>query len=146
MTDPRPSHQPINPPTLAAPVGFSHAIVSHRGRTLWLAGQNGTGPDGRILAPVDLVAQTDQALANLLTVVDAAGGRPSDVVHLNLYVADVAAYRAARRELGVVWRKHFGRYYPALTLLGVAGFFDPDALIEVDGVAVIRAETDAAPA
>jgi len=129
-------HETINPPALAAPVGFSHGVVTRGGRTLWLAGQNGHGPDGRLTA-ADLAGQADQALANLLAVVDAAGGQATDVVRLVLFVRDVGAYRDARRALGLVWRRHFGRWYPAMTLVGAAGFFDPEALIEIDGVAVI---------
>lgn len=133
-------HVIISPPSLAPPHGFSHGITTRGGRVLWLAGQNGTDVQGRITAPGDLVAQTDQTLANVLAVVAAAGGVPADVVRLNLFVVDVAAYRAARRELAAVWRKHFDRYYPAMTLLGVAGFFDPEAMVEIDGIAVIADE------
>jgi enamine deaminase RidA (YjgF/YER057c/UK114 family) len=70
-------------------------------------------------------------------VVAAAGGGPEDVVKLTIYVRDVAAYRAARPALGPVWRSLFGRYYPAMTLLEVAAFFDPDAVVEIDGLAVV---------
>jgi enamine deaminase RidA (YjgF/YER057c/UK114 family) len=132
-----PRIEAVNPPGLAAPVGFAHGVASRGGRVLWLAGQNGMDADGRIVAPGDLVAQTDLALANILAVVRAAGGRPEDVVKLHLYVVDLASYRDQRRELGRVWRAHFGRHYPAMMLLGVTGFFEPDALVEVDGYAVI---------
>jgi len=142
MHRPAPSVNPlertaINPPALAEPVGFAHGIATRGGRIVWLAGQNGTDGDGRIVAPGDLAGQTDQALANILAVVAEAGGRPEDVVKLHLYVADVAAYRQSRRALGAVWRKHFGKHYPAMMLLGVTGFYDPEALVEIDGYAVI---------
>ncbi len=130
----------VDPPALAPPVGFAHGIATRGGRILWLAGQNGMDADGRIVAPGDLVAQTDLALANILAVVDAAGGRPEDVVKLHFYVADLDAYRNHRRALGAVWRKHFGKHYPAMMLLGVTGFFEPDAVIEVDGYAVLSDE------
>jgi enamine deaminase RidA (YjgF/YER057c/UK114 family) len=130
-------HSLVNPPELAPPVGFSHGVITRGGRTVWLAGQNGTDGAGRIAAPGDLAAQMDLALANLLTVLAATGGRPEHVVQLRLYVTDVSAYRASRGDLGAVWRRHFGRHYPAVTLLGVSAFFDPAALVEVDGVAVV---------
>lgn len=131
------AHAPINPPQLAPPVGFSHGVATRGGRILWLAGQNGTDGEGRIAAPGDLVAQADAALANVLAVVAAAGGRPEHVVKLHLWVLDAGAYRDARRALGAVWRAHFGRHYPAMMLIGASGFFDPEALIEIDGFAVI---------
>lgn len=127
----------INPAGLAAPVGFAHGCLSDGGRVLWLAGQNGTDAAGRIVHPGDLVAQTDLALANILEVVREAGGEPEQVVKLHLYVRDLEAYRAARRELGAVWKRRFGRHYPAMMLLGVGGFFDAEALVEVDGYAVL---------
>jgi enamine deaminase RidA (YjgF/YER057c/UK114 family) len=133
----QPEIGPINPPDLAAPIGFAHGVATRGGRILWLAGQNGMDAEGRIVAPGDIAAQTDLALANILAVVAAAGGGPEDVVKLHFYVSDVPAYRAARRSLGAVWRKHFGKHYPAMMLLGVTGFFEADALIEIDGYAVI---------
>lgn len=130
----------VNPAGLAPPVGFSHGVVSRGGRIVWLAGQNGTDADGRIVAPGDLVGQVDAALANVIAVVHAAGGTARDIVKLHFYVADVAAYRAARPALGAVWRRHFGRHFPAMMLLGVTGFFDADALVEIDGYAVVGDE------
>lgn len=131
------THEAINPPHLAPPVGFSHGVASEGGRIVWLAGQNGTDALGRIAHPGDLVAQLDAALANIVAVVQAAGGAATDIVKLHFYVSDLAAYRDRRAALGEVWRRHFGRYYPAMMLLGVTGFFEPDALVEIDGYAVI---------
>ncbi len=136
----------INPGERAPPVGYSHAIATRGGRIVWLAGQNGTDRDGRIVAPGDVVAQLDLALGNLLTALAAAGGRPEHVVQLRLYVWDVQNYRDARPALGTVWRRHFGRHYPAMSVVGVDGFFDPAALAEVDGVAVVPDPSTVPPA
>jgi enamine deaminase RidA (YjgF/YER057c/UK114 family) len=126
----------VNPGALARPVGFSHGVM-RSGTLLALAGQNGHRPDGTLDSPGDLVGQTDRALANLLAVVYEAGGAPEDVIKLVIYVKDVASYRSARREIRHVWQRHFGDYYPAMTLLAVTDFFDGEALIEIDGLAVI---------
>jgi enamine deaminase RidA (YjgF/YER057c/UK114 family) len=136
--------EPVHVPELAPPVGFSHAVASRGGHVVWLAGQNGTDAAGRIVSPGDLVEQLDLALANLLVALAAAGGTPRELVQLRIYVSDVAAYRDGRGRLGEVWRRHFGRYYPALALLGVAGFYDPEALVEVEGVAVLEEASPAA--
>lgn len=127
----------INPSTLAKPVGFAHGVLSNGGRILWLAGQNGMDAEGRIVHPGDLVAQTDLALGNILAVLREAGGEPEHLVKLHLYVSDVEAYRRSRRALGLVWKTRLGRHYPAMMLLGVSGFFEPDALVEIDGFAVL---------
>ena len=119
----------FNPAELGPPKGFSHAIKA--GDTIYLAGQIGAG------ATVE--EQFDNALGALATVLRAAGGEPQDLVSLQVYVTDIPAYRAALQPLGRAWRKHFGTHYPAMGLFGVTGLFDPDALVEVMGVAVVQA-------
>jgi enamine deaminase RidA (YjgF/YER057c/UK114 family) len=129
-------HRIVNPPGLPPPVGFSHAVVAAPGRTVYLAGQVGAGQDGRI--PVgDLAGQFDLALGNLLAALAAAGGRPEQLVWMQIFVTDVQAYRARLRRLGEVWRRHLGRHYAATALLEVRGLFDPAAMVELMGIAVI---------
>jgi enamine deaminase RidA (YjgF/YER057c/UK114 family) len=129
--------QIINPPSLAPPRGFNHGIVVSGGRLLFLAGQDGSGPDGRIVAPGDLVAQFAQVLRNLRTVVETAGGTMQDIVKLNIFVADRDAYRANLKPLGVIFREHFGDYYPTMALFEISRFFQDEALIEMEGFAVL---------
>jgi enamine deaminase RidA (YjgF/YER057c/UK114 family) len=127
----------INPPALAEPVGYANGVATKGGRLLFLAGQTGMDKRGAIAAPGDLVAQFGQALRNLQAVVAAAGGEMTDIVKLTLYVTDAAAYRAQLKPLGQAYRAVFGRYYPAMTLVEVKGLFDPQALIEIEGMAVL---------
>jgi enamine deaminase RidA (YjgF/YER057c/UK114 family) len=129
-------HRIVNPPELSPPVGFAHAVVAGPGRTVFLGGQTAQGPDGAIVGDT-IVEQFDMAARNVVTALAAAGGRPEDLVALTIYVADMAAYRAALGGLGSVYRRHFGRHYPAMALLGVAELFDPAALLELLGTAVI---------
>ncbi len=84
-----------------------------------------------------LAASAAAAAAALLAALRAAGGEPDDVVSLVVYVTDVDEYRAALGELGAVWRRHFGRRYPAMALIGVAALFEPEARVELMGVAVV---------
>jgi enamine deaminase RidA (YjgF/YER057c/UK114 family) len=124
------------------PRGFSHGVVTTGGRTLWLGGQDASDAQGHIVAPGDLVAQLDQVLHNLRAVVHEAGGQMTDIVKLTIFVRDRDGYLAKRRELGTVWKTYFGDYYPALALFEVTGFFQKDALIELEGVAVIGTDGD----
>jgi enamine deaminase RidA (YjgF/YER057c/UK114 family) len=125
----------VNPPELARPRGFSHAVLA--GDTVYLAGQTAHGPDGKLTAQT-LVDQFDGAAANLVVALRAAGGDVGDLASLQVFVTDVAAYRAAQRELGQVWRKHFGSHYPAIGLFGVSELVDPDAKVELMGIAVLQ--------
>ncbi len=127
----------INPPTLAHPIGFSHGILVKGGRLLFLAGQTGSNTEGRIIAPGNLVAQYEQTLHNLQTVVEAAGGKMQDITKLNIFVRDRDDYLAHLKSLGVVHRTFFGAYYPAMALFEVSRFFQNETLVEIEGLAVI---------
>lgn len=129
-------HTVLNPSSLAKPSGYSHGVVAHGGRLLFLAGQTGMDASGAIIAP-DIVTQFRRALANLQAVVEAAGGQKTDVVKLTIFVTDKAAYQARRQEIGVVYQSFFGRYYPAMTLVEVKSLWDAEALVEVEGIAVL---------
>jgi enamine deaminase RidA (YjgF/YER057c/UK114 family) len=130
----------LNPPSLPRPSGYSNGILTEGGRVLFLAGQTGMGPEGNIASPGDLVAQFAQALFNLRVVVEAAGGTMTDLVKLTLYVTDKVAYQANLRPIGEAYRSFFGRYYPAMTLVEVKGLFDDDALVEIEGIAVLEGQ------
>jgi enamine deaminase RidA (YjgF/YER057c/UK114 family) len=119
------THEVFNPPELGQPRGFSHAIRSEN--EVYLAGQIGSGET--------LAEQFDGACTSLLAALRAAGGEATDLVWLQVFVTDVADYRDHLRELGEVWRKHFGRHYPAMGLFGVTGLFEPSAMIELMGIA-----------
>jgi len=126
----------INPGELARPSGFSHAVTASGGRMVFLAGQTALDPAGRI-AGSGVVRQFERALANLLTALRAAGGSPSDLVSLTVYLVDVDDYRAHARAIGEVWRGLAGRDYPAMAAIGVRRLWDPEALVEVQGIAVV---------
>ena len=126
----------VNPPGLARPSGFSHAVVATGGRLVFLAGQTALDPDGRI-AGQTVTAQFERALANLLHALAAAGGEPAHLASLTIYAVDLADYRAHGREIGEVWRRLAGPGYPAMAAVGVAGLWDPAALVELQGHAVI---------
>lgn len=124
----------VNAPELAAPVGFSHAVKA--ANTVYLGGQVAQAPDGAVTGET-IVEQFDVAAGNLITALRAAGGQPSDLVSLQVFVTSVTDYKASLRELGEVWRQRFGRHYPAMGLFGVTELFDPAAKVELMGVAVL---------
>jgi len=131
--------EPLNPPTLAKPAGFSHAFVAQGGRVLFIAGQVAKDQAGGVIGKGDLVAQFRQVCENLRTVVSAAGGQMSDIVKLTIYVLDVADYKARLKAIGAVYREYFGRHFPAMTLVGARDLFDAaeGCLIEIEGTAVV---------
>ncbi|PRY50178.1 enamine deaminase RidA (YjgF/YER057c/UK114 family) [Geodermatophilus tzadiensis] len=128
----------VDPPELARPSGFAHAVVAGPGRVVFLAGQTAMDADGRIVGD-GVVAQFERALGNLLTALRAAGGQPGDLASLTVYAVDLADYRAQARDIGRVWRRLVGADYPAMAGIGVARLWDDEALVEVQGTAVLPA-------
>ncbi|MEE1799270.1 RidA family protein [Streptomyces sp. NPDC101062] len=130
------SPERVNPAGLAPATGFSHAVVATGGRIVLLAGQTALDAYGRIVG-ADLPAQFATALGNLLTALAAAGGAPGDLARVTVYATDVADYRAHTAELGRIWHGLAGRDYPAMAVIGVVRLWDEQALVELDGIAVL---------
>ena len=125
----------VNPPALAPPIGFSHAVVG-RGTTVFLAGQTALDADGRVVGS-NIVEQFERALRNLLGALRAAGGSPDQLASLTIYVTDLESYRANAAAIGEVWQRLVGPSYPAMAAIGVARLWDEDATVELQGFAVI---------
>jgi enamine deaminase RidA (YjgF/YER057c/UK114 family) len=125
----------INPASLAKPSGFAHAVLA-RGTTIHLAGQTGMDASG-VIVEGGVVAQFEQALGNLITALRAAGGEPASIASLTIYIVDMDDYRAHAAEIGEVWQRLVGRKYPAMAGVGVARLWDTEALVELQGVAVL---------
>jgi len=129
-------HDILNPETLAPPIGFSHAVIAAPGRIVYLGGQTAHGADGRIVG--DSVAeQFDEASANVVTALAAAGARPEHLVSMHIYITDIVTYRARLHEMSAAYERHFGRHYPAMALFEVKGLFDAAAKVELLCVAVV---------
>ena len=118
----------INPPELPVPRGFSHAVKT--GNTVYLAGQIGAG--------TTIAEQFGNAAENLVTALAAAGGQPGDLVSLQIFTTEVDLYKACLREVGQAYREHFGNHFPAMGLFGVTKLFEPGAMVELMGTAVIE--------
>jgi enamine deaminase RidA (YjgF/YER057c/UK114 family) len=125
----------INPPELGRPSGFSHAVAAS-GRFVFLAGQTALDQDNHIVGD-GVVEQFERALSNLLTALRAAGGQPSDLCSVTIYIVGMDDYRAHAREIGAVWKRLAGSEYPAMAGIGVSRLWDAEALVEVQGFAVV---------
>jgi enamine deaminase RidA (YjgF/YER057c/UK114 family) len=125
----------VNPSALPTPRGFSHAVVAE-GRVVFLAGQTGLDIDGHVVAG-GIVAQFEQALGNLLVALEESGGRPDQLTSMTIYIVDMDGYLQHASEIGRVWRRLVGGDYPAMAGIGVSRLWDADALVEVQGFAVL---------
>ncbi len=128
----------INPEALGAPSGYSNGLLVDGGKLLFIAGQIAWDNNQKIISD-DFVEQFDKALANVITVVRAAGGEAENIARLVIYVTDKIEYRERTKEAGDRYRKHMGKYFPAMVLVQVAGLLDDRAKVEIEGMAVIPA-------
>lgn len=127
----------INPDSLGTPSGYSHGLIAE-GKLLFIAGQIAWDKNQQIVSD-DFVEQFDRALANVVTVLSAAGGKPEHIARLVIYVTDKIEYRERTREVGERYRKHLGKHFPAMVLVQVAGLLDDAAKVEIEGMAVLPA-------
>lgn len=133
----------VNPPFLVKPSGYAHCTrvpLPGGGYVVLTGGVVGMDGEGRVLYPDDIVKQFDVALENVVNTLRYAGALPEHVARMRIYCTDIPAYQARAREIGQVWRKHFGKYYPAMALLGVRQLYDEGALLEIESEAYVPAQ------
>jgi len=118
------------------PKGYANGRIG-RGPALHVAGQVGWN-EQHVFDAKDLVGQFAQALDNVIAVVRAAQGRSTDIAEMTIYVTDIDAYRAARKQLGPIWRERMQTHYPAMALVAVTGLVEPEALVEIQAVAYLE--------
>jgi enamine deaminase RidA (YjgF/YER057c/UK114 family) len=128
----------VNAPGLVPPIGYADAMIVREGqRIVVLGGHVAFDEERQIVHVGNLTAQVEQTLLNLRATLEAAGGKPMDLVRLTIYTTDVPGYHAELRTIGESWRKVLGKVYPATTLVGVVALFERDAMVEIDGLAAV---------
>jgi enamine deaminase RidA (YjgF/YER057c/UK114 family) len=126
----------VQPEGWGAPRGYANGVAAE-GRMVFVAGQIGWNPQTCTFETDDFVGQVGQALRNVVAVLEAAGAEPQHVTRVTWYITDRAAYLADTRAIGRVWRESFGRHYPAMTLVVVAGLLEERARVEIEATAVV---------
>lgn len=129
-------HRIVHPDGWPRASGYSNGISS-RGRVVSVAGQIGWNPRTAKFETDDFVKQTRQALENVVAVLRAGSAAPEHLVRVGWYVVDRETYAAARKALGIIWHEVIGEFYPAMTLVVVAGLLEPQALVEIEAVAMV---------
>lgn len=132
--------QLINPDSLGAPKGYSNGVLTDAGgRVLFVAGQIGWDAKQRIVSE-NMVEQFDRALANVISVVAEAGGRPDQIARMVIYVTDRTAYLENRTLIGERYRARVGKHFPAMVLVEVKSLLDEHAKVEIEAVAVLNSQ------
>ncbi|MEM9032770.1 MAG: RidA family protein [Pseudomonadota bacterium] len=131
------SHRVIHPEGWADAKGYANGVLTRSG-TLHVGGQIGWTAEQKFQSH-DFVGQMEQALLNVRTIVETAGGDATDIVRLTWYVTDKGPYLARQREVGAAYRRVMGRHFPAMSMLVVAGLIEDAALVEIEATAEIGA-------
>lgn len=125
----------IEPSGWARASGYSNGVAAF-GETLFVSGQVAWDESQQIVSP-DFVTQSRRALENVVSIVEAWGGKAQDIMRLTWYVTDLDVYRKSTAKLGAVYRDVMEGHYPAMTLVQVAGLVEEKALVEIEATAVI---------
>ncbi|SPH20756.1 2-iminobutanoate/2-iminopropanoate deaminase [Ascidiaceihabitans donghaensis] len=125
----------IHPEGWAPAKGYANGMLARDG-TLYIGGQIGWTAQKQF-ASHDFIGQMEQALRNIVAIVEAAGGSVTDITRLTWFVIDKAEYAARQREVGDVYRRVLGRHFPAMSMLVVAGLVEDDALLEIEATAFV---------
>ena len=133
------THRIVHPDGWKPAKGYANGVLTEDGE-LYVGGQIGWTAD-QVFEAHDFIGQMEQALRNIVDVVEAAGGQVSDIVRLTWYVTDKKTYLAHQREVGEVYRKVLGRHFPAMTMVVVAGLVEDEALVEIEATAKIKANS-----
>lgn len=129
------THKIIQPEGWAPAKGYANGVLTEDG-TLYIGGQIGWTA-AQTFESHDFIGQMEQALRNIVAVVEAAGGQIEHITRLTWFVIDKAEYLARQREVGEVYRRVLGRHFPAMSMLVVAGLVEDDALLEIEATAQI---------
>ncbi len=125
----------LQPEGWPRPRGYANGM-SATGRMIFVAGQVGWDAQQRIVEG-GMVAQTRQALANIVAILAVDGARAEHIVRLTWYVTDRQQYLAAGAPLGAVYREIIGRHFPAMSAVEVKALMEPGAVVEIEATAVV---------
>jgi enamine deaminase RidA (YjgF/YER057c/UK114 family) len=129
------THEFLHPQNWKRPKGYANGIAAV-GRTVFLAGQVGWNADQQFDSQ-DFVAQTRQALANIVALVAEAGGKPEHITRLTWFVLDKTEYLSRLNDLGQAYRSVMGKHFPVMTLVQVGALVEDQARLEIEATAVV---------
>ena len=128
------AHEIIQPDGWAKARGYANGVNADG--TIYVGGQIGWNGD-QVFETHDFAGQMEQALRNILAVVETAGGKAEDIVRLTWFVTDKKEYLAKQREVGEAYRRVLGRHFPAMSVVVVADLIEDEALVEIEATAVL---------
>ncbi len=124
----------LNPPGWPRPRGYANGIIAD-GRMIFLAGQVGWTSDGEFETD-DFAGQVDQALRNIIQLLQEAGSTPDKIVRMTCFITDKQEYQDRLQDIGRAYRKHIGRHFPVMSVVEVSALMEDAAKVEIEVTAV----------
>ena len=131
------SFELINPQGLEKPVGYAHLAKITSGKLVYIAGQAPFDENGKVVGKGDFVAQFRQVMRNLKRAVEGAGGKPTQIAVMTMYVTNVQAFLDNRKPAGDAYTEVFGKHFPAITLVEITSLWNKDCMVEISAIAVL---------
>ncbi len=128
-------HKIIQPEGWKQPKGYANGVLAD-GARLYIGGQIGWNAD-QVFEAKDFVGQMEQALKNIVAVLEEAGGKPEHLARLTWYVTDKKEYPAHQRAVGQAYQRVLGKHFPAMTMVVVKELVEDEALVEIEATAAI---------
>ena len=125
----------VQPEGWPRPRGYANGMAAS-GETLAIAGQIGWDETETIVSD-EFLPQFRQTMANVVAVVEAAGGKPEHIISLTIYVKDKNEYISGGKQVGAIYRELMGKHYPTMALVQVVDLLEPRAKVEIAGLAVL---------
>jgi enamine deaminase RidA (YjgF/YER057c/UK114 family) len=125
----------LQPPGWLPAKGYANGIAA-RGTQIFVGGQVGWNAQQQFESD-DFIAQTAQALRNIVAVLKEANAGPEHIARMTWYIVDRAEYIARLKELGAVYREVMGRNFPAMSCVQVAALIEERAKVEIEVTAVV---------
>jgi enamine deaminase RidA (YjgF/YER057c/UK114 family) len=128
-------NEPLLPAGWPRPKGYANGVAAH-GRQVFVAGMIGWDAQG-VFHSDDFAAQSRQALANIVAVLEAGGAKPQHITRMTWYVTSKREYLAALPQIGAAFRELVGHYDIAMTAVQVAALIEDRAKVEIEVTAVV---------
>lgn len=128
-------HEVIQPDGWAKAKGYANGMKTADNQ-LFVGGQIGWTAEQKFETH-DFVGQMEQALRNILAIVEKAGGTAESITRLTWFITDKKEYLARQREVGEAYRRVLGRHFPSMSVVVVAGLIEDEALVEIEATAVL---------
>ena len=135
MTAAQSPHQVLHPRHWKRAKGYANGVAAE-GRIVFVAGQIGWNAEQKFESQ-DFVAQTRQALQNIVAVVREAGGTPEHIARLTWFITDKKEYLSRLAEVGEAYRSVMGTHFPAMTMVQVVALVEDGAKVEIEASAVV---------